>query len=98
MSKGRFSKPAKFNQTSIKDLPKDKPAVYKIYNKNGDNIFTGSAKKGQLSDCLLAHLPKSEAAIRGGATVRFQQMDTIGDARKLEKNIIARAKPKFNQE
>jgi hypothetical protein len=41
-------KTVNFNEDGLSKLPNDKPAVYKIINARGENIYTGSAKRARL--------------------------------------------------
>jgi len=90
-------KTVNFKKESIERLPKDKPAVYKILGKNGNNIYTGVAKRGRVRERIEEHLPGGTDPIRGGLKVQIQQKKTISDAEKSEKRIIARSKPKYNK-
>ena len=86
----------KMNTEGIESLPQDKPVVYKILNSQGENIYTGVAKRGNARDRLRDHLPGSQDAIPGAAKVQTEQMPSIDDAKRKEANIISRTKPKYN--
>ncbi len=88
---------AKMNTEDIESLPQDKPVVYKILNRQGKNIYTGVAKRGNVRDRLRDHLSGGQDPIRGAAQVEIEQMPRIDDARRKEANIISRTKPKYNQ-
>lgn len=88
----------KMNNEGIESLPQDKPVVYKILNNQGENIYTGVAKRGNVHDRLQDHLTGSQDAITGAAKVQIEQMPTIDDAKRKERNIISRTKPKYNQQ
>jgi len=91
------SKTVKFNNDSIAKLPKDKPVVYKIKNAQGENVYTGIAKRGEVQNRIKDHLPGGQDSIPGGAKVQIQQKTSIDDARKSESRIIARSKPRYNK-
>ena len=88
---------AKMNTEGIESLPQDKPVVYKILNRQGKNIYTGVAKRGNVRGRLRDHFPGSQDAIPGAAKVQIEQMPRIDDAKRKEANIISRTKPKYNQ-
>ena len=89
---------AKMNGEGIKGLPDDKPVVYKLLNKEEENIYTGVAKRGNVRDRLQDHLPGRKGAIPGADKAQVEQMPSIDDAKRKEANIISRTKPKYNQQ
>lgn len=89
-------KTAKLTPADIKALSNDKPVVYIFKNKNGSNIYTGSAKRGRVQARILEHL-KGPGEFPGAASVEIRQFPTIGDAEKSESRIIKLNKPKFNK-
>lgn len=89
-------KTTNFTKADIQNLPNDKPVVYKIKNRNNENIYTGVAKRGRVTDRLNEHLSAGPDPIRGGAKVEIEQMQNISEAEKKESNIISRTKPKHN--
>jgi hypothetical protein len=91
------SKTVKFNDDGIAKLPKDRPVVYKIKNAQGENIYTGIAKRGEAQNRIKDHLPGGQDAISGGAKVQIQQKTSIDDAKRSESRIIARSKPRYNK-
>lgn len=90
-------KTANFDPESIDKLPQNQPVVYKIRNKKGENIYTGSSMRGQLVKRIKAHLPGGRDPIPGGDSVTIEQHSSIDDAKKSEKRIITRSKPKYNK-
>lgn len=90
-------KTVKFNESGIGRLPNEKPVVYKILTPSGNNNYTGVAKRGRVQDRLAEHLPGGKDAIPG-AKVQIEQMSTIQEAIAKEQNIIARSKPKHNEQ
>jgi hypothetical protein len=90
-------KTVKFNEPGIGKLPNDKPVVYKILTPGGNNNYTGVAKRGRVQERLKEHLPGEKEAIPG-AKVQIEQMSTIREAKEKEKAIIARSKPRYNEQ
>jgi len=82
----------------IDDLPNDKPVVYKILNTQGDNVYTGIARRGNVHDRLKDHLAGHKDAIPGAAKVQIDQQSSIREAEKKEASIISRSKPKHNKQ
>jgi len=97
MSNKRFSNKKNFNKSNIKKVSNDKPIIYKIKNKNGENIYTGIAKRGRCEERLLEHLPGSKDFIPGAKTFSIKQKNKIDNARTEEKLIINNEKPKCNK-
>lgn len=86
-------KKAKYNKTSIDNLPNNKPVLYKIKTENGGLNYTGIAKRGRVTDRIKEHLGEIP-----GATVTVEQFSSIADARAKETNVIKRSKPKYNKQ
>lgn len=86
-----------FNSDGIQKLPNDKPVVYKVLDRKGENIYTGIAGKGNIRSQLADHLPGHKDAVPGGVKVQIDQQSSIWDAEKKESNIISRSKPKYNK-
>ena len=91
------TKKVDFDKDGISELPDNKSVVYKIFNKNDENVYTGSATKGNVQDRLQDHLPGAQDHIPG-VKVQIEQMPSIKDAREKESNIISRTKPKHNKQ
>jgi len=90
-------KTATFNPEGIGTLTKNKPVVYKILDSDGDNIYTGIAKRGRVEQRLREHLPKGPDPIPGGVKVRVEPKSNITEARESEARIIKRSQPKHNK-
>jgi predicted GIY-YIG superfamily endonuclease len=90
-------KSADFNKDGIESLAKDKPVVYKILNDNGDNLYTGVAKRGRVEERLKEHLPSGPNPLRGGKKVVIDQKSSIDEALKTEARIIKRSQPPQNR-
>jgi excinuclease UvrABC nuclease subunit len=97
MATKRFSPQQNLNKTGTQKVPTNKPIVYKIMNKEGDNIYTGTAKRGRGSERLADHLPRGQDPIRGAKTFQIKQKPSITEAEKEEKQIIEREKPRYNK-
>lgn len=95
---GKNPKKVKFNKEDISNLSNNKPVVYKILDKNDNNLYTGIAKRGRVHKRLEEHLPNKKDPIRGGVNVKIDQKSSISDARDSEKRIIKRSQPKHNKQ
>lgn len=91
------NKKAPFTKEGIESLPKNKPVVYNITDKNGEKLYTGVAKMGRVEQRLKEHLPSGPDPIRGGAKVSISQKASITDALKTESRIIKRDQPPQNK-
>ena len=90
-------KASDFKPEAIDNLDQDKPVVYKIRNSEGENIYTGSAKRGRVRDRIKDHLPGGSDPIPGGKKVEIEQHNSIDEAQKSESRIISRSRPKYNK-
>ncbi len=86
-----------FNKTGIDKLPDNKPVVYKVLTEGGKNNYTGVAQRGRVKERLQEHLPGSKDSVPG-AKVQIEQVSSIEEAKKKEALIIARSKPKHNEQ
>lgn len=86
------TKKVNYTKTGIEKLPDDKPVVYKILTENGNNNYTGTAKRGRVRERITEHLNEIP-----GSTVVIEQFSSIGEAEKKESNIINRTQPKYNK-
>ncbi|MBI5675108.1 MAG: hypothetical protein HZC48_04635 [Nitrospirae bacterium] len=91
------TKTVKFKKENIDTLPNNKPIVYKIFNKNEENIYTGHSKKGQGQDRIKDHLPGGQDPVPAGVKVRIEQKQSVAEAQKSESTIIKRSQPKHNK-
>lgn len=96
MSAKRFTHSRPLSNRQIDKIPDDKPAVYEIKNRAGDNIYTGVAKRGRVQDRLREHLPGAKDAIPGAADFSIKQKRSIESAKNEEKIIIKAEEPKHN--
>ena len=86
-----------FNKSGIGKLPNDKPVVYKIQSDGGKNNYTGIAKRGRVQERVAEHLPGAKDFVPG-TKVQIEQMKSIDQARQAESRVIARSKPKYNDQ
>ncbi len=87
------TKKVKYNKTDIKNLPNDKPVLYRIETEGGKLNYTGIAKRSRVPDRIKEHL-----GVIPRSTVKIEQFNSIQEARKKEKNVIKRNQPKFNDQ
>jgi hypothetical protein len=71
--------------------------VYRIETEGGRNNYTGIAKRGRVQERLQEHLQGGKDPIPG-ARVHIEQMPSIEAAREKEARIIARSKPRYNEQ
>lgn len=88
----------RMNTSGINRLPNDKPVVYKILDRKGENIYTGVAGKGNVRDRLEDHLPGHKDAVPGASKVQIDRQSSIREAEQKEARIISRSRPKYNQQ
>lgn len=98
MATKRFSPTRHFDKKKIESIPQGKPVVYKIKGSRGNNIYTGSAKRGRVQARLKEHLPGGPDSIKGAAGFHIKRMRSIEEAQQEEKKIIKKEKPKYNKQ
>jgi len=86
-----------FNENGIAKLPDNKPVVYKIPTDDGENSYTGVAKRGRVQARLGDHLPGGKDPMPG-ARVQIEQLSRIAEAKAKEARVIARNKPPHNKQ
>lgn len=89
-------KTVKHNKTNVGKLPNDKPVMYKIKTKDDKVNYVGVAKKGRVQERIEEHLPGEKGYVPG-AKVQIEQFSSIADAKKKERRVIKRTKPKYNK-
>lgn len=65
-----------FSKDGIGKLPNDRPVVYKVLNDDGQNVYTGVAKRGRVRERLQEHLPGQTDYVPG-RKVQIEQMPSI---------------------
>ncbi|MTI95247.1 MAG: hypothetical protein FH749_07140 [Firmicutes bacterium] len=85
----------RLSKRAIRELTNSKPVLYIITSNNGTNIYTGTAKRGELKDTLATHFYGQENHVPG-ARVKIFELSSIKDARDKAKEIIEQEQPKYN--
>lgn len=88
----KFTNAKKFNKTNIKNIPENKPVVYRLLNNSNKELYTGIAKRNRPQDRLLEHLNMKEK-ISGATKIKIAQVPNLESAKKLEQRLIKN----FNQ-
>ena len=94
----KFKNTQKFTKANINKIPNNKAIIYKIKNAKGDNIYTGIAGRGRGQDRLTEHKDIVKEKIPGGSKFQITQVKNKDIARKIEKQIIKKEQPKFNEQ
>ena len=93
----KFTNARKFNKTDIKNIPEEKPILYRLLNNAGDELYDGIAKRGRVQERLIEHLNVKKEKIPGATKIKFAQFSNIKRAEKVEKQLIKKLEPKFNK-
>lgn len=94
----KFSRTQKFTKTNIEKVPESKAIVYKIKNPAGTNLYTGIAGRGCGQDRLEEHKDLKREKIPGGTRFQFAQVKNKDRAESIEKQIIRKEQPKYNEQ
>lgn len=94
----KFNKTQKFTKINISNVPNNKAIIYKIKDSKGKNLYTGIAGRGRPQERLLEHKEIKEEKIAGGTKFQYVQVENKDIARKIEKSIIKKEQPKFNEQ
>lgn len=97
MGKKRFAPTRNLSKRNIEKIPEDNPILYKILNRQGNNVYTGVSKRGQGQDRLKDHLQDGTDPIPGAAGFQVKQMPSIERAKTEESRIIKSQDPKYNK-
>ena len=92
----KFTNARKFNKTNIKNIPEDKPIVYRLLNNSNKELYTGIAKRNRPQDRLLEHLNIKKEKISGATKIKIAQVQNLDSAKKIEKRLIKQLEPKYN--
>ena len=92
----KFTNAKKFNKSNIKNIPENKPIVYRLLNNSNKELYTGIAKRNRPQDRLLEHLNIRKEKISGATKIKTVQVPNLDSAKKIEKRLIKQFKPKFN--
>lgn len=94
----KFGHTQKFTKENIAKIPQNKAIVYKIKNKEGENLYTGIAGRGRSQDRLVEHKDIREEKIPDGTRFQYAQVKTKDRAHTIEKAIIKKEQPEFNEQ
>lgn len=94
----KFNRSQKFTKANINKVPENKSIIYKIKSNTGKNLYTGIAGRGRGQDRLLEHKELKSEKISGGTRFQFTQVKNKGRAEQVEKQIIRKEQPKFNEQ
>ncbi len=94
----KFNRTQKFTKANIEKAPRDKSIVYKLKNTTGKNLYTGIAGRGRTQDRLLEHKELKREKIPGATQFQFAQVKNKDRAEQVEKQIIRKEQPKFNEQ
>lgn len=86
------SKKVPYNNKGIKELPKDKPVLYRIETAGGNPNYVGVAKRGRAQERIREHIGENP-----GASVSVRQFSSIAEARKEETRVIKQKQPRYNE-
>lgn len=92
----KFTNAKKFNKTIVKNLPEEKPIIYRFLNNSGKELYDGVAKRNRVQERLLEHLNLKKDKIPGATKIKIAQFSNIEKAEKAEKQLIKKLQPKFN--
>lgn len=94
----KFNRTQKFTKENIIEVPENKAIVYKIKNTAGENLYTDIASRGRSQDRLLEHKELKREMIPGGTRFQVAQVKNKERAEQIEKQIIAKEQPEFNEQ
>ncbi len=92
----KFSRTQKFTKENIAKVPQNKAIIYKIKSREGENLYTGIAGRGRSQERLSEHKEIKKDKIPEGTRFQYAQMKTKDRAHAIEKSIIKKEQPKFN--
>jgi len=94
----KFSRAQNFSRENIKKIPQGKAIVYKLKSAGGRNLYTGIAGRGRVQDRLFEHKELKREKIPGTTRFQFTQVKNKNRAEQIEKQIIKKEQPKFNEQ
>jgi len=94
----KFSRTQKFTKANIANVPQNKVIIYKIKSRGGENLYTGITGRGRPQDRLLEHKEIKKEKIPEGTRFQYAQVKNKDIAHKIEKSIIKKEQPKFNEQ
>ncbi len=93
----KFGRTQSFTKQNIAKVPQDKVVIYKIKSSDGKNLYTGIAGRGRPQERLIEHKEIKTEKVPGGTKFQYAQVKTKDFAHKIEKSIIKKEQPKFNE-
>ncbi len=94
----KFNRLQKFTKENIAKIATNKAIVYKIKDTSGKNLYTGVAGRGRGQERLLEHKELKKEKIPGGTKFQIAQVKNKDRAEKIEKQIIKKEQPEFNEQ
>ncbi len=94
----KFSRTQKFTKANVENVPENKAVVYKLKNAAGKNLYTGIAGRGRGQDRLIEHKNLKRETIPGATRFQYAQVKNKNRAEQIEKQIIRKEQPKFNEQ
>lgn len=94
----KFSRTQKLTKVNIAKVPQDKAIIYKIMNKEGENLYTGIAGRGRSQERLVEHKDIKKEKIPEGTRFQYAQVKTKDRAHRIEKVIIKKEQPEHNEQ
>ncbi len=94
----KFNRTQKFTKENIANVPQDKAIIYKIKSRGGENLYTGIAGRGRSQERLIEHKEIKKEKIPEGTKFQYAQVKTKVRAHEVEKSIIKKEQPEFNQQ
>lgn len=94
----KFNRTQKFTKENISNVPQNKAIIYKIKSRSGENLYTGIAGRGRSQERLLEHKELKKEKIPEGTRFQYAQVKTKDRAHAIEKSIIKKEQPEFNEQ
>lgn len=94
----KFTRAQKFTKANVENISNNKAIVYELTNKAGKNLYTGIAGRGRGVDRLLEHKTLKKDTIPGATRFRIAEVNNKDRAEQIEKQIINKEQPKFNEQ
>lgn len=94
----KFNRTQKFTKENIAKLPENKAIIYKLKTGDGENLYTGIAGRGRGQDRLLEHKEIKKEKIDGATKFQIAQVKTKDRAEQIERQIIRKERPRFNEQ
>ena len=91
----RMGKMRPLSERSLQEVP-DRSGVYNLRNRKGEIIYTGSAEAGRLKARLREHLRDNE--VTGTRSFQVRPLSSAAEAKRVEKALTARNRPRLSRE